>query len=82
MKRKTMYNLIIKETDDIEIQETTCRSPGNCNCYLDVENMCGYDRHILQQRVVEHYLRRVYAVMDMNNEQFMQTYGYYFDKGE
>lgn len=76
------YNIVIKESDDIEIQETTCRKPLGCQCHIDCSDPCGYDRYMIQQKVIEHYRQRAKSIADMTNEQFLQCYGFYYDKGE
>jgi len=75
-----MYSICIKQQDDVEVEQATCRSPLNCNCSVDPETVCGYDRHTTQQRVAEHYFRKARAILEMTNEQFMSTHGYYFDE--
>jgi len=75
-----MYNIVIKESDDIEIQETTCRKPFACQCLIDNQDQCGYDRFLIQQKVIDHYLKRAKAISQINNEQFMKCYGFYFDE--
>lgn len=77
-----MYNIVIKESDDIEIQEVTCRKPFKCECaaYVYTNDVCGYDRYMVQQKLIDHYLKRARAISEMNNEQFMRCYGFYFDE--
>jgi len=76
------YNIVIKENDDIELQETTCRKPLGCQCIIDSSDPCGYDRYMIQQKVIEYYKHRAKSIADMTNEQFLQCYGFYYDKGE
>jgi len=65
---------------EIDLVKKDCSQQFYCVCEVFQDNGCGYNRYDIQKEVIKYYTERAESIRNMSNEDFMESYGFYYDK--
>ena len=74
-----LYNIVYKN-EEIGVVASKCKQEFYCTCRLTSDPDCGKVKEEIKETVTTYYENRAKALREMSIEDFMMTYGFYYDK--